>query len=50
MDLRKALEVDVRIAVFGKSELRFDEGELEIEHVHGLYASSLLYSIFGRLT
>ena len=34
----------------GKLNVRFDEGELEIEHVQAYYASSLLYWIsqFGR--
>jgi len=27
----------------GKPNIRFDEGELEIEHMRGHYASSLLY-------
>ncbi len=30
----------------GKPNVRFDEGELEIEHVHRHYASSLLYWSF----
>jgi len=38
----KALEEDDWKAVFGKPNVRFDEGELQIEPF-GNYASSLLY-------